>query len=189
MLEAKLRQDVGSKAARKCRWQGSLPASICGENKPVSHIILDHKIATHKYDTDSSFFSRIIKINVDGHEESVVAKSVQLHPVTDSPIHIQFMRVSRDSKIHVFVPVKFINEDKAPGIKLGGMLTVVVRSLEIVCSPQDIADHIAVDLEGAQLHHTVHLKDLNLPASIRAAYPERDDVIATITAPAGGEES
>lgn len=189
MLEAKLRSSVGSKSSRVSRYQGSLPASICGENQPVSHIVLNHKVIAHLYQTDNSFFSKVLKISVDGKEEKVIAKSMQLHPVTDKPVHLQLLRVSEHSKIHVSVPVHFFHEDKSPGLKLGGSLNVIVHSLDIICAPQDIMEKIEVSLEGMPMHHTIHLKDLNLPASVRPAHPEKDDVVATIVAPASGTEA
>lgn len=183
MFEAKTRDSIGSKSSRFCRFKGELPAAIYGGAQPVEHIVLDQKLLSHHYNTDAGFFSKILKISVNGKEESVLAKSVQLHPVTDSLIHAGFMRVSQNSKIHVSIPLRFINEDKSPGIKLGGILNTIVHSLDIICTPHDIPSSIQVNLEGLGIHHTVHLKDLNL-GSIRAAHPERDDVIATIVAPA-----
>ncbi len=189
MLEAKLRSSVGSKSSRVVRYEGYLPASICGEEQPVSHIVLNHKVVSHLYQTDNSFFSKVLKISVDGKVEKVIAKSMQLHPVTDNPIHLQLLRVSENSKIQVSVPVHFLHEDKSPGIKLGGSLNVIVHSLDIICAPQDIMQKIEISLEGMPIHHTIHLKDLNLPASIRPAYPEKDDVVATIVAPAAGADA
>ncbi len=180
MLEAKLRSSVGSKSARSSRHQGYIPASICGEGKEVSHILFNQKTLSHMHQTDMSFFSKVLKISINGQEENVIAKSVQLHPVKDTIVHMQLIRVSKNSKIHISVPVHFLNEDKAPGIKLGGVLNVIVHSLEVICSPQDILDKIEIDLEGAVMHHTVRLKDLGLPDSVKPAHPEKDDVIATI---------
>ena len=182
MFEAKTRDSVGSKSARSSRHKGSLPAAIYGGHLPVEHVLLDRKIVSHHYNTDAGFFSKILKIAINGKEENVLAKSIQLHPVTDTLIHAGFMRVSENSKVHVSVPLRFIHEDRCPGIKLGGILNTIVHSLEIICAPHEIPTHIDVTLEGLAIHHTVHLKDLNL-GSIRAAHPERDDVIATIVAP------
>jgi large subunit ribosomal protein L25 len=165
-----------------------VPGIIYGNKKDPQMIALDPKTLMTEC-LQPGFFSRLYSIAVDGEEQEVLAKDVQLHPVTDHPLHVDFMRVSKDARVNVFVPVTFINEDKAPGIKRGGVLNVVHHNVELICPAQSIPEKLTIDLTGRDINQTIHLDALTLPEGVIAAHPERDNTIATIVAPTVMEET
>jgi large subunit ribosomal protein L25 len=202
VIETIKREELGSSKSRAVRHKAYVPACIYGGSKAA---VIKSKKRKNPHDPtvdtfsielkpllkliqSTSFLSQVHRINVMGVEQTVIAKSVQKHPVTDMPLHIGFMRVDENSRIHVSIPVVFINEDKSPGIKLGGALNIIVHALEIICSPNSIPDKFEVSLLGAPMHHTISLGDIQLPKGSKAAYPDRDHVIATIVAPSGTTE-
>ena len=187
-LNASQRTLSGTGGARAVRAAGMVPGIIYGNDKAPEMISVDPKALMAEC-LQPGFFSRLYSVAVDGKPQEVLAKDVQFHPVTDRPIHVDFMRVSKGAKIHVFVPITFINEDKAPGIKRGGVLNVVHHNIELICPAQFIPEKLTVDLSGRDINQTVHIDALALPEGIVAAHPERDNTIATIVAPTVMEET
>jgi large subunit ribosomal protein L25 len=165
-----------------------VPGIIYGNKKDPEMISIDPKALMTEC-LQPGFFSRLYSVSIDGKQQEVLAKDVQFHPVTDRPIHVDFMRISKDAKVHVSVPVVFINEDKAPGIKRGGVLIIVHHNLELICPAQSIPAKLTVDLTGRDINQTIHLDSLDFPAGVVAAHPERDNTIATIVAPTVEEET
>jgi large subunit ribosomal protein L25 len=165
-----------------------VPGIIYGNKKDPEMIALDPKALMAEC-SQPGFFSRLYSVSVGGKEQEVLAKDVQFHPVTDRPLHVDFMRVSKGAKVHVYVPIVFINEDKAPGIKRGGVLNVVHHTIELVCPAQSIPEKLTVDLAGCDINQTIHLEALALPDGVVAAHAERDNTIATIVAPTVMEET
>lgn len=184
-LHIELRPEAGTTEARAVRRAGQVPGVIYGGKGDVVMFSIQHKQLSGLLH-QAGFFNRVHTLDLNGKKEDVLAKKVQLHPVTDEPLHVEFMRVSKDSKIHVRVPLSFINEEKSPGLKRGGLLNIVVHTLELVCPPHLIPEKFVIDLSGLELHHTIHLDVLKLPEGAKAAHPERDHVLATIVAPSGG---
>lgn len=187
-LNASSRTLSGTGGARAVRASGRVPGIIYGNKKDPEMIALDPKALMTEC-LQPGFFSRLYSIAVDGEEQEVLAKDVQLHPVTDHPLHVDFMRVSKDARVNVFVPVTFMNEDKAPGIKRGGVLNVVHHNIELICPARSIPEKLTVDLTGRDINQTIHLDALTLPEGVIAAHPERDNTIATIVAPTVMEET
>lgn len=181
-LNAQLRTLSGTGAARSIRNSGMVPGIIYGNKKDPQMISIDPKTLMAEC-LQAGFFSRLYAISIDGKTQDVLAKDVQFHPVTDRPVHVDFMRVDQKAKVHVFVPITFTNEDKAPGIKRGGVLNIVHHNLELVCPAHAIPTKLTVDLSGRDINHTIHIEELNLPQGVTAAHPERDNTIATIVAP------
>lgn len=181
-LNASLRTVSGTGAARATRLSGLVPGIIYGNRKDPEMITMDPKVLMGEC-LQPGFFSRLYSISVDGKEQEVLAKDVQFHPVTDRPLHVDFMRIGKGAKVHVFVPVTFINEDKAPGIKRGGVLNIVHHTLELICPAQSIPEKLIVDLAGCDINQTIHLEALTLPEGVVAAHAERDNTLATIVAP------
>lgn len=186
-INASARTSSGTSGARSVRNSGMVPGIIYGNKKDPEMIALDPQTLLAEC-MQPGFFSRLYSISINGKEQEVLAKDVQYHPVTDRPLHVDFMRVSKGSKVHVFVPVNFINEDKAPGIKRGGVLNIVHHNLELICPAHAIPEKLVVDLTGRDINQTIHLESLSLPADVVAAHPERDNTIATIVAPTVMEE-
>ena len=116
-------------------------------------------------------------------------KDVAFHPVTDRPLHADFLRISADAKVEVAVPVVFINEEKSPGLKKGGVLNIVRHELELICDSDKIPDDIAVDVTGADIGDSIHISSVTLPAGSVSAITDRDFTIATIVAPSALKSS
>jgi large subunit ribosomal protein L25 len=181
VFKAHARTKTTTGAARAVRNSGMVPAIVYGGKAEPQKISVDYKQLL-KECQKAGFFSRIYNIELNKNVEQVIARDLQLHPVHDTPIHVDFQRVTKDSKINVHVPLYYINEDKATGIKLGGILNVVVHSLEVVCSPNSIPEKFEVDLTGMGMNHSIHLDSIKLPEGVKIAHPERDNTIATIVA-------
>ena len=186
-IAVETREGTGTGNARAVRVAGLVPGIVYGNNQEPTKISVDPKVLMKEL-TTPGFYSRIYDMSIAGKKEQVLAKEVQLHPVTDKPIHVDFMRVNKDAKLHVHVPVVFLNEDKSPGIKRGGVLNIVHHTLELICPVQSIPDRLEIDLTGTEIAHPIHLTDLNLPAGVVAAHPERDNTLGTIVAPTVAKE-
>jgi large subunit ribosomal protein L25 len=187
-IKTTIRDQSGTGPARAVRRQGLVPGILYGGNKAPERIAITEKELMLEINS-SHFFNRIFQLEVNGQKQSAIAKALQLHPVTDRPLHVDFFRVDKDSKIHVFVPVEFINEDKSPGIKRGGVLNVIAHTLELICPANAIPETLTVDLTGLELGHSLHLDVLILDKRVSVAHPERDHTLATIVAPIAETES
>lgn len=188
VLIAQARNASGTGAARATRREGLVPGVVYGNNKEPEMIAVDPKVLVKEYHKPG-FFSRLYTISVEGKEQHVLAKDIQLHPVTDQPLHVDFQRISKNAKINVNVPVIFINDDKCPGIKRGGMLNVVHHSLEVICPAAAIPEQITVDLAGVGPNQSIHITDIKLPEGVVPAHPERDNTLATIVLAGSGDEA
>lgn len=183
VLEGSKRERLGSSAARGYRNEGLVPCELYGDGKDPQSICISSDLL-NKYVNKSNFFSTVFEINgVDKKGQKFVAKDVQFHPVTDRPMHVDFQRVSKGSKITVRVPLSFINELASPGLKNGGVLNVLVHEMDVVCDPEGIPDDIKIDLTGFEFHHTVHASDVKLEDGISLPAGYRNFTIATVVAP------
>lgn len=181
-LNVELRENIGKGASRALRRTGRVPAVLYGgESEPV-HFSLD-PIQLDKELHQTGFLSKIFELPLQGKKERALARDVQFHPVTDLPLHVDFLRIVKGGKITVAVPLNFINELDSPGIKRGGVLNIVLHSLDIISDVDQIPSQIDVDLTGLEIHDSIHLASLKLPKGSAAAHPERDNDIANIVAP------
>jgi len=186
-LQAEERQGTGTGVARALRREGKIPGIIYGgKDEPLS-IAIDLKNVNLELQRPG-FFSRVYTVDMGKSKVQVIARDVQFHPVTDIALHVDFQRVDKDSKIHVSIPVEYINEDKAPGIKLGGMLNIIIHNLEVVCPAHSIPEKITIDLTGMNINQSVHLDSIELPSGVKAAHASRDYTLVTIVPPSGSEE-
>jgi large subunit ribosomal protein L25 len=179
VFKAETRAQAGTGTARAVRRSGMVPGVIYGDKKEPQMISLNSRDLEREF-TSLAFFSRIYTIDTGKQKQQVIAKDVQLHPVTDAPLHIDFQRINKDSKVSVSVPVHYTNEEKSPGIKRGGTLNIIVHSLEIICSPLSIPENLTVDLSGLESGKSITLDVLSLPEGVKAANATRDNVLATI---------
>ncbi|MBM3468851.1 MAG: 50S ribosomal protein L25/general stress protein Ctc [Alphaproteobacteria bacterium] len=186
-INASPRTLAGTGGARAVRTSGMVPGIVYGNKKDPEMIALEPRSLMAEC-MQPGFFSKLYSLSINGAQQEVLAKHVQFHPVTDRPLHVDFMRVSKGAKVHVFVPITFINEDKAPGIKRGGVLNIIHHNLELICPAQSIPEKLVVDLTGREINQTIHLEALALPEGVIAAHPDRDNTIATIVAPTVEEE-
>ena len=182
VLTAKARAKVGKGSAREARRNGSIPAVIyCDQKTPIS-IVIEQKLLVRHLNT-GGFFNTLFNIDVDGELNRVLPRDVQLHPVTDVPEHVDFLRVSSSTKISVEVPVEFTGEDVSPGLRVGGVLNVVRYTVEVSCTPDLIPSNLVIDLSNSEVGDSLHISAVNLPEGVTATINDRDFTIATIVAP------
>lgn len=181
-LSAQTRDRVGKGSARAARRAGLIPAVIYGDKKDPISVTLEER-ALVKQLHQAGFFSTLVDLEVDGKKHRVLARDVQLHPVTDRPEHVDFLRVSASSTITVEVPVEFLNEDKCPGLKAGGVLNVVRYEVEVSCRPDQMPSSLVIDLEGWNVGDSIHISAVNLPDGVTPTITDRDFTVATIAAP------
>lgn len=182
-LEAKQREGKGTGSARADRNAGFVPCVVYGDNQPCENICIS-KDLLNRYAYKSNFFSTVFEINGIGKKgQKFVAKQIQIHPVTDQVLHVDFLRVGKGSRVTVRVPVTFINENASPGLKLGGVLNVLAHEIDVVCDPENIPAHIEIDLTGFEFHHTVHSNTIALPEGVSLPVNAKAVTIATVVAP------
>ncbi|MAR88411.1 MAG: 50S ribosomal protein L25/general stress protein Ctc [Rhodospirillaceae bacterium] len=182
VLTANAREKVGKGSAREARRQGNIPAVIYGDKKSPIPIVVEQKILVRHLST-GGFFNTLFDIDVNGELNRVLPRDVQLHPVTDVPEHVDFLRVSATTKVSVEVPVEFIGDDVSPGIKSGGVLNVVRYTVEVSCTPDLIPNTLLLDLSSAEIGDSLHISAVNLPEGVTPTISDRDFTIATIVAP------
>ena len=183
-LKAEARERVGKGSARELRRNGKVPAVIYGDKQSPLSIALSYKDVYYKIH-GGGFMTTVATIDVDGQKIQVLPKDYQLDPVRDFPIHVDFLRISKDSVVTVQIPVHFANEEKSPGIKRGGVLNVVRHEIEFTCPATAIPDFIEVDLTGLDIGDSVHISAVKLPEGVTPTITDRDFTIATVAAPAG----
>lgn len=181
-LNVEVRDNTGKGASRALRRQGRVPAVLYGGKSDPVHFSLD-PVQLDKELHQTGFLSKIFEFSIQGKKEKALARDVQFHPVTDVPLHVDFLRVAKGGKITVSVPLNFINDLSSPGIKRGGVLNIIIHNLEVIADVDHIPSSIDIDLTGLEIHDSLHLKDLKLPEGVVAAHPERDNDIANIVAP------
>ena len=183
-LPAELRERAGKGASRELRREGRVPAVIYGGKEEPLAIHVEAKELVRQLGT-GHFMNSIVMIDVGGKAVRAIPKDVALHPVTDRPLHADFLRLGKDAKIQVLVPVVFVNEEESPGLKKGGVLNVVRHELDLVCESDKIPDDIQIDVTGLDIGDSVHISNIALPAGSESAITDRDFTIATVVAPSG----
>jgi large subunit ribosomal protein L25 len=181
-LAAQTREGVGKGANRSLRRSGRVPAVVYGDDAPQEMISLEARELRRALH-NPRFFSTLCSLQVDGEAVRVLPREVQLHPVSEEPLHIDFVRVGRHATVTVTVPVVFANEDISRGLKRGGVLNIVRREVELLCPVDAIPQEITVDLKDADIHDSLHISQVSLPEGVRPAIADRDFTIATISAP------
>jgi large subunit ribosomal protein L25 len=178
-LKAEARERVGKGSAREVRRNGKVPAVIYGDKQPPLAIALSYKEIYYKIH-GGGFLTTLATIDVDGQKIAVLPKDYQLDPVRDFPIHVDFLRVGKDTEVTVEVPVHFINEDKSPGLKRGGVLNIVRHEIEFRCRATAIPEFITVDLDGTDIGDSIHISAIKLPEGVRPVIADRDFTVATV---------
>jgi large subunit ribosomal protein L25 len=183
-MPAETRDRAGKGASRALRREGRVPAVVYGNNEDPQSIHIEEKELRRQLGT-GHFFNSIVEISVGGKTVRTLPKDVAFHPVSDRPLHVDFLRISKDHKVHVNVPVHFTNEEASPGLKRGGVLNIVRHELDLVCDPESIPDEVAIDVTGLEIGASIHISHVTLPAGAVSAITDRDFTIATIVAPSG----
>jgi large subunit ribosomal protein L25 len=187
-LPAEARERAGKGASRALRREGRTPAVIYGGKEEPTMIHVELKELVRKLGT-GHFMNSIVIIEIGGQTVRTLPKDVAFHPVTDRPTHVDFLRLTGDSKVEVSVPVVFVNEEASPGLKKGGVLNIVRHELELLCPNADIPEEIEVDVTGKDLGDSIHISDVTLPAGVTSVITDRDFTIATVVAPSGLKSS
>ncbi len=183
-LSAELRERAGKGASRALRNAGRVPAVIYGNNEDPAAIHIEEKMLLKALHT-GHFMNSVVMIEVGGQQVRTLPKDVAFHPVTDRPLHADFLRIGEHSEVHVDVPVHFTDEDASPGMKRGAVLNIVRHELELVCDAALIPDEIRISLKGLEVGASIHISHVTLPAGARSAITARDFTIPTLVAPSG----
>ena len=181
-LPAETRDRAGKGASRALRRDGRVPAVVYGSNKEPLSVHVEEKLLA-KMLSNGHFMNTVVMVEVGGKANRTLPKDVQFHPVTSRPIHVDFLRIGEHSEVKVNVPVVFLNDEEAPGIKRGGVLNVVRHDLELVCDASSIPDQVEIDLTGLEIGDSIHISQVNLPKGVKSAIDDRDFTVATVVAP------
>ena len=180
-ITAEARDRAGKGVARAVRREGRVPAVIYGNKMEPDMISLDAKELTRQIN-EPGFFTQVFEVKVGGDSHQVLARDLQLHPVTDRPMHVDFLRFNKDTRILLMIPVTFINEEECPGLKTGGVLNIVRREVELRCSPLNIPDDLVFKLDDLEIGDSIHISAIELPDGVELT-TDRDFTVATIAAP------
>ena len=187
-LPAEARERAGKGASRHLRREGRVPAVIYGGKEEPQMIHVEAKELVRQLGT-GHFMNSIVTIDVGGKSIRTLPKDVALNPVTDRPEHVDFLRLAKNAKVEVMVPVVFINEEKAPGLKKGGVLNVVRHELDLICDAEKIPTDIEIDVTGKDVGDSIHISEVTLPEGSESAITDRDFTIATLVAPSALKKS
>ncbi len=187
-LSAETRERAGKGASRALRNSGRTPAVIYGNNEEPTTVHVEEKALLKALHT-GHFMNSVVMVEVGGKSVRTLPKDVSFHPVTERPLHVDFLRISEHATVTVQVPVLFTNEEKSPGIKRGGVLNIVRHELELICDAAMIPDDVEVSLAGMEVGESLHISAVTLPAGAKSAITDRDFTIATIVAPSALKSS
>jgi large subunit ribosomal protein L25 len=186
-LKGWARARSGKGGARAERREGRIPGTLYGDKKDPETISVDYRAINQQLHT-GHFQSTIFVLDVEGKKTRVIPRAVQLDPIRDFPIHVDFLRLSKDALVTVDVPVRFLNEAASPGLKRGGVLNIVRHEIPVRCPADAIPDHFEVDLTGLEIGDSVHISAVKLPEGVKPTITERDFTVATIVGRAAEEE-
>jgi large subunit ribosomal protein L25 len=181
-LEASIRNTKSKGDVRSLRVAGNVPAIIYGGSDQNEKISVSKKILKSLIEKEN-FLSNIINVNLNGKTQKVLPKEIKYNVITDEPIHIDFLRVVAGVQIKIEVPVQFINHEKSPGLKRGGVLNIVRRKIELKCPSEKIPENITIDLDGIDIGESFKISSIKLEEDVTPTIQGRDFVIATLAAP------
>jgi large subunit ribosomal protein L25 len=181
-LEATLKVENGTGSSRALRRTGKIPAVIYGGDEQPQTIAVDPRDIL-KGLNQKGFYASIVDIIIDGKKSHVIPKAVQFHPISDAPIHVDFLRVTDSSTITVSVPIHFLNQDKCKGVKAGGILNIVRHSVEVIAPAARIPAIFEIDLLEYEIADSIKASVIALPADVKFTISDRDFTIATIVPP------
>ena len=182
VLKATKRTSSSAGQINKLRSDGFVPAILYGGKKNNLNISLK-KLHLENIIKTETFMSKVFDLDIDGNSEKVLPRDVAYDPISDEPIHIDFMRIVKGSKLILEIPVKFINSEKSPGLKKGGVLNIVRRKVELKCPAENIPNEIVLDLDNTEINTSLKISSAKLPEGIVPTITDRDFVIATVVAP------
>jgi large subunit ribosomal protein L25 len=181
-LKAIKRETATTGQLKKLREDGFIPAILYGGKDPNAKISVEKKIFKNMLNSES-FLSTVFELDIEGNKSKVIPRDVAYNVISDEPIHIDFMRVVAGTKIVLEIPVKFINNDDCPGLKVGGVLNIVRRKVELKCPADNIPEEIIIDLKGLEIGTSIKISFVKLPENVTPTITGRDFVVATVAAP------
>lgn len=181
-IEASTRETKTKSDLNKLRSDGFVPGILYGDIE--KNISLSVKKSTLDYFLKTTNFkSKVFKINIDGKEYEVLPRDIEFDNISNQPIHVDFQKLSKNTKVVVWIPVKFLNEEKCPGLKMGGVLNIVRRKVELSCPADNIPSELVVDLLEREIGESIHISAIKLPEGVLPTIKDRDFTIATVAAP------
>jgi large subunit ribosomal protein L25 len=168
-ITVQVRNDGGKGASRRLRRTGMVPGVVYGGHKPPMMIAVSHNQLLQHLEYEA-FYSHVLELKLEGRVDKVVLKDLQRHPAKPFVTHIDFQRVSMDEKIRMLVPLHFINESKAPGIKMGGTASHNINEVEITCLPKDLPEFIDIDMSNVQMGQTIHVSEIVVPEGVELSH-------------------
>ena len=181
-LEANIRNNKTKGELNVLRNSGNVPAIIYGGEAQNEKISISKKILKSLIDSEN-FLSSIITLNIDGKSQKVLPREIKYDIISDDPIHVDFLRIVTGIKVRIEVPVKFLNQEKSPGLKRGGVLNIVRRKVELICPSEKIPENLVIDLDGVDIGESFKISSINLDSEVTPTIQGRDFVIATLAAP------
>ena len=181
-LEASIRNTKTKGELNTLRQKGEVPAIIYGGTEENQKVSLSKKQIKYLIEQEN-FLSNIISLNIDGQTIKALPREVSYDTLTDDPIHIDFLRIVKGAKIIIEIPVRFINNEKSPGLKRGGVLNIVRRKIELKCATENIPNELVVDLDGLEIGTSIKISSISLPENVTPTIQGRDFVVATVAAP------
>ena len=182
IIKATKRTSATTGQVNKLRSEGFIPGVLYGGKKNNLNISLK-KLHLQNIINTETFMSRVYDLDIDGTSEKALARDVAYDPVSDEPIHVDFMRFTKGSQLTLEIPVKFINSEKSPGLKKGGVLNIVRRKVELRCPAENIPNEIIVDLDNTEINSSLKISSVKLPENVLPSITDRDFVIATVVSP------
>jgi large subunit ribosomal protein L25 len=181
-LRAEPRDGTGKGPAYQARQKGLVPAVIYGGDIEPQNVAVEYRSLERQYQT-GSFTTTLLMLDVAGKKTRVIPREVQLDPVSDRPVHVDFMRLGEGAKVRLAIPVHFRNQGESPGLKKGGVLNIVRHEIELLCPAESIPEELIIDLSGLDIHDSVHIQDVKLPEGVKPIIRGRDFTICSIVAP------
>ena len=182
ILKATKRTSITTGQVNKLRSEGFVPAVLYGGKKNNLNISLK-KLHLQKIISTETFMSKVFDLEIDGNQEKALPRDISYDPISDEPIHIDFMRIIKGSKVNLEIPVKFVNAEKSPGLKKGGVLNIVRRKVDLKCPAENIPTEIVVDLDNTEINTSLKISSVKLPENVSPTILDRDFVIATVVSP------
>ena len=181
-IEASIRNTNTKGEVNALRSKGIVPAIVYGGKNQNQKISVPKKVIKLLVDKEN-FLSNILTLNIEGNSQNVLPREIKFDTITDEPIHVDFLRIVKGAKIALEIPVKFINNEKSPGLKRGGVLNIVRRKVELKCPTENIPDELVVDLENKDIGESFKISSIKLPEGVTPTIQGRDFVVATLAAP------
>ncbi len=179
-IAVELRDRAGKGSARADRRAGRVPAIIYGGKQTPDMITLSRNELARLI-SKGTFLTSLFEVKVEGKKQNVLPRELQLHPVSDEPLHVDFLRLGKGATVVIEVPVKFIDEEECPGLKRGGILNVVRHTIECSCLAEAIPDRLEISLAGLEINDSVHISAVKMPEGVDPTITDRDFTVATVT--------